>query len=324
MKIACKVLGLFLALALVGAASESTAQSFPSRPIRLVDGYPPGGGTDILGRIVAQKLSEQVGQPVIVENRPGANSITAAEYVAKAAPDGYMLFIGATGAMVFNLGLYGRLPYDPVKDFVPITLFASSPLVFAVHPSVPANSIKDLIELARAKPGAMFYSAGAAPFHVAAELFKQQAGVNLVHVPYKGSPASIAGAVAGEVSMVAVIIAPALPQLRAGKLRALAVTGSRRSALLPDVPTMMESGLDFQSGSWTGLFAPAGTPNAIISRLYSELLVILKSDSIRERFAGLSYDTGDMGMPPAEFGAMHRAELAKWTKVTRDLNIRAD
>ena len=324
MKAMYRILGPFLALALVLAYGESAAQSYPSKTIKFVDGYPPGGGTDIIGRVVAQKLTERVGQPVIVENRPGANSITAAEYVARSAPDGYTLFIGATGAMVYNPGLYTRLPYDPVKDFVPITMFATGPLVFAVHPSVPVKSIKELIELAKTKPGGMFYAAGAAPFHVAAELFKKQAGVDMVHVPYKGSPASITGAVAGDTSLVVVVIAPALPHLRAGKIRGLAVTGTRRSSFLRDLPTMRESGLDFECISWTALFAPAGTPPAIIDKLYREVSAILKTDSVRERFASLSYETGEMGMPPAELSAYHRADLAKWTKVIKDLNIRAD
>lgn len=319
-----KSLGVILASVLALACGESMAQNYPSKTIKFVDGYPAGGGTDILGRIVGQKLAERLGQPVIIENRPGANSITAADYVAKAAPDGYTLFIGATGAVVYNPGLYARLPYDPVKDFVPIVLLASTPLVFAVNPSVPASSMKAFIEFAKAKPEPLFYASGAAPFHVATELFKKQAGLNLVHVPYKGSVASIHGAVAGDVSLVVTTIAPALSQLRAGKLRALAITGATRSTFLPDVPTMLESGFDFEAGSWTGLFAPAGTPSAIIDKLYSNLRVILKSESVQKRVADAGYETSGMGMPPAEFGAMHRAELNKWTKVIKDLGIHAE
>lgn len=325
MKIAHNVLGLFLALALVGASGESTAQSYPNKPIRLVVGLPPGGGTDILARLIGQKLVEQVGQQVIVENRPGADALIATEYVAKSAPDGYTLLVGTNSGMVLNPSLY-PVPYDVVKDFIPITVFGPAPVVFAVHPSFPGTSVKDLIALARAKPGELHYSTGGTVFQVAGELIKQQAGVNITHVPYKGSNPAVNAALAGDVPMVATSIAAVLPHLRAGKLRALAVTSTKRSPVLPDVPTVAESGLaNYEYMLWTGLFAPAGTPRAIIDKLYSEMSIALKSDSLRERFAGLSYETSGMvGMPPAEFGAMHRAELAKWTKLIKDLNIRAE
>jgi len=326
MKAACKVLGLFLAFALALACGESTAQSYPSKPIRFVVGYPPGGSSDILARIVSQKLADRLGQPVVVENRPGADSIIATEYVSKAAPDGYTLLVGGIGNMtILNPDLHDRrLAYDPVKDFIPITLFATDPLVFAVHPSVPATSIKELISLAKARPGALFYAAGAPPMQLAAEFFKKLAGVNIVHVPYKGTGPSVAAAVSREVPLVVVSIAPALAQLRAGKLRALAVTSLKRDSLLPDTPTMSESGLEFEGGIWIGLFAPAGTPSAAIDRFYSELSVILKSESLKEHFASLGYETSEMGLSPAEFGAFFRAELAKWAKLTRDFNPRAN
>ena len=324
MKTAHKALGFFLAFALALACAVSTAQSYPSKPIRFVVGYPPGGSSDILARVVSQKLADRLGQPVVVENRPGADSIIATEYVSKAAPDGYTLLVGGIGNMtILNPDLRDRrLAYDPVKDFIPITLFATDPLVFAVHPSVPATSIKELIALAKAKPGALFYAAGAPPMQLAAEFFKKLAGVNIVHVPYKGTGPSVTAAVSGEVPLVVVSIAPALAQLRAGKLRALAVTGYKRDSLLPDTPTMSESGLDVEGGIWIGLFATAGTPGAAIDRLYSELSVILKSDSLKEHFASLGYETSEMGLSPAEFGAFFRAEIAKWAMLTKDLNLR--
>ena len=226
--------------------------------------------------------------------------------------------------MTFNPDMVDRLPYDPVKDFIPVTVFVADPLVFAVHPSVPATSIKELIALAKAKPGALFYASGAPPFYAATELFKKQAGVNIVHVPYKGSGPSIAGAVAGEVPMVVVTSVPVMAQLRAGKLRPLAVTSAKRTPSLPDVPTVAESGLDFEWMTWIGLFAPAGTQGAIIDRLYGELSVILKSESLKKHYASLGYETSGIGISPTEFGPFFRASVARWTKVSRSLSGRAD
>lgn len=322
MKIACRAIGLFLAFAVAFASVESTAQSYPSRPIKLIVGYPPGGTNDVLPRIISPKLAERIGQPVVVENKPGADALIATEFVARAAPDGYTLLVGASGQMVYTPALVPRLPYDPLKDFVPITMIGSDPIVFAVHPSVNATTIKELIALAKAKPGQLFYSSGAPPFYVATETFKRIAGVDITHVPYKGSAASVTGAVAGEVQLHAGSVGPALSQIRAGKLRALAVTSDKRDPVLPDTPTVRESGLDFEGGMWTGLYAPAGTPSAIIDKLYSELSVILKSDAIKNQFATLGYDTNQLGMSPEELGAYHRAQLAKWSKAIKDYDIR--
>ena len=325
MKNVWQALGLLLAFSLALSSFDAAAQSYPSKPIRLVVGYPPGGSNDILARIVGQKLAERIGQPVIIENKPGADSNIAAVYVAKAAPDGYTLLIGASGAMTYNPGLYQHLPFDPEKDFVPITLFASDPLVFAVNPSFPATSMKELIAMARAKPGSLSYAAGAPPMYVATEWFKKMADVDILHIPYKGSGPSVMAAVSGEVPLVVVSIGPALAQLRAGKLRPLAVTARERAFLLPDTPTVKEAvGLDLEGGIWVGMFAPAGTPSAIIDKLYSELAVVLKSDSMKEKFATLGYDTHSMGLTPAEFGTYFRTNLVKWKKVIRELNIRAD
>ena len=306
------------------AAGNAAAQAWPAKPIRFMVGYPPGGANDILARIVGPKLAERLGRPVVVENKPGADSMIATEYVSKAPPDGHTLLVAAIGAMVFNPTLYERLSYDPLRDFIPVTLFATDPLVFAVNPSVRVTTIKELIALAKAKPGEMFYSSSSPPMHVAAELFKKQTGVDLVHIPYKGGGPSITAAVAGEVSVFVGTVGPALSHLRAGKLRPLAVTSLKRDPQLPDVPTLSESGLDFEFIAWIGLFAPAGTPGSIIDRLYSELSAILKSESMKERIASAGYDTGEMGMSPSEFTAFLRASLAKWTKVTKDLNIRAN
>ena len=325
MKTAYRVIGLFLAFALALACGESTAQSYPSRPIKLVVGFQPGGGTDVTARLIGPKLSEQLGQPVIVENKPGAEARIATEYVAKAAPDGYILLAGASGQMVFNPGLFAPLPYDPLKAFIPITLFNADSLVFAVHPSVPAHSLKELIALAKAKPGQLFHASSGSPFHVAVELFNRQAGVNIVHVPYKGAAPASNAAVAGEVSLIVISIPPISGQLQAGKLRALAINSRERSRFLPDVPTGLESGMDYEGITWAGLFAPAGTPRPIIDKLYAAMSVVLKDNPMKERFVAQGREpTGGVGMPPAEFEIFFKAELAKWTKAIKDLNIRGD
>lgn len=322
MKIAINVLGLILAFALGFASGDSTAQNYPTRPIRFIVGYPPGGTNDMLPRIIGPQLAERIGQPVLVENKPGADAMIASEYVAKSAPDGHTLLIGASGQMVYTPALGTKLPYDVLKDFVPITMLGSDPIVFAVHPSVKATTLKELIALAKAKPGQMFYSSGAPPFFVTAETFKKVAGVDLTHVPYKGSAASVNGAVANEVPLHVGSVGPALAFIRAGKLRALAVTSDKRDPVLPDIPTVRESGLDFEGGMWTGLYAPAGTPSAIIDKLYSELSPILKSERLKKQFATMGYDTNALGMSPAELGAFHRSQLAKWTKAIKDYDIR--
>jgi tripartite-type tricarboxylate transporter receptor subunit TctC len=325
MKTACKVLGLFLVFALTLACGVSTAQSYPSRPIKLLVGSLPGGGTDITARMVTPKFSEQLGQPVVVENKAGAQGRIAAEYVAKAAPDGYTLFAGGSGQMVFNPGLFASLPYDPVKDFIPITLFDADRLVFAVHPSVPAHSLKELIALAKARPGQLFHGSSGSPFHVAVELFNRQEGINIVHVPYKGAAPAANAAVAGEVSLIVISIAPILGHLQSGKLRALAINGTERSKVLPDIPTALESGLDYEGITWAGLFAPAGTPRVIIDKLYSAMSIVLKDDEVKARFISRGREpSGGVGMPPAEFDAFFKAELAKWTKAIKELNIRAE
>ncbi|MBI2318222.1 MAG: tripartite tricarboxylate transporter substrate binding protein [Betaproteobacteria bacterium] len=315
-------LGLAFALAIATACGESAAQTYPNKPLKFVVGFPPGGGTDLIARIVAERLSERLGQPIVVENKPGADAIIATEYVAKSAPDGYTLLAASSGAMTFSPGMYDRLPYDTVKDFAAITQLVTYPILVVAHPSVPANSIKELIALAKAKPGSLFFAGGAPPFRMTMELFKKQAGVDMVYVPYKGTGPTIAAAVAGEVAIAAIDMAPALPQLKAGKLRALAVTGPKRSSVVPGVPTMAESGLpNFEVVIWTSLFAPAGTPRAIIDKLYGEVTAVLKTESVKARFASLSYDPG--GMPPEQFAATVKADRDKWTRVAKEANIRA-
>ncbi len=326
MEAACKVLGAFVVFAFCFGPGAPRAQSYPAKPIKIVVGYSPGGGTDILARMVGQKLSEQMGRPVMVENRPGADAAIGAEYVAKAAPDGYTLFAGTTAEMVFNSALNSHLAYDPVKDFIPVIHLSMTPMIFAVNHAFPANSMRELVALARANPGRIFYSSGTAHFRVGAELFNKQAGTKIVHVPYKGSGPAVNAAVAGEVQIVVTSVASSMAQLRAGKLRALAATSSRRSVFLPDTPTLQEAGLDFEVGegvpSWTGLFAPTGTSAPIIDKLFNEVSIALRSEAIRERFSVLGYESSTMS--PPEFAAAHKAELAKWTKVVKDLGLRND
>lgn len=325
MKTTCNALGLFMAFALVLACGESGAQAYPNRPIKFVVGSVPGGGTDVTARLVGQKLSEQIGQPVIVENKPGGNGIIATDFVAKSAPDGYTLMAGTGGSMVLAAGLYSKLPYDPVKDFIPITRFNLDPLLFAVHPSVPVTSFKELVALAKAKPGQLFYSSAAPEFQVGAELFNMMAGTKIVHVGFKGASPSITATLSGEVPVIVLSIPPLLPHIRAGKLRPLAIAGSKRSSFMPEVPTVKEStGIDFEASTWAGLFAPAGTPSAVVDKLASALSIVLNSDFIKERTHAQGREASGMGMLPAEFGPIHRAEVAKWTKALKELGIRAE
>lgn len=314
---------LALAFAFAFACGTTMAQSYPNKPVKFVVAFAPGGGTDILARLIGQGLTEQWGQTIIVENKPGADGSIGVDYVAKAAPDGYTILIGTSAEMVFNVGLYSRLPYDPVKDFIPIIPLSHTPMVYAVGSAFPAKSMKELVAMARAKPGGLFYSYGAAHFNVGAELFNREAGTKIVPVPYKGSGPAVNAAVAGEVSIVAASVASVIPQIHAGRLRALAVTSFTRSTFLPDVPTVKESGLDFDVSegvpSFTGMFAPAGTPAAIIDKLYNEVSTALKSDAVKKRFAAGGYEMA--GESRAKFSATLKAEALKWTKVIRDLNL---
>ncbi|MEW5862565.1 MAG: tripartite tricarboxylate transporter substrate binding protein [Pseudomonadota bacterium] len=312
-----------LAAAVLLAGPASAQPVWPQKPVRLVVGFPPGGANDILARLVGAKLQEQWGQPVLVENRPGANAIIATEFVAKSAPDGYTLLVGASGAMAFNPGLYAKLPYDPLRDFEPVTMLGSFPLVLAVNPSLPAQSVRELVDLARAAPGKFHYSAGSTPFQLAMELFKQQAGIAVNHIAYKGSAQAVAAVMANDVQMTIVDAPPAVPQIRGGKLRGLAVTSRARAPILPELPTMIEAGVaDFEVVLWTSLFAPAGTPRALVERLQQQIAAVLRLPEVRERMASLGIDP--VGNTPAELAAVLRADIQKWTAVAKSANVRAD
>ena len=297
------------------------AQSFADRPIRLISPFAAGGGNDMISRTMAQALARNLGQSIVVDNRPGANTIIGMELVAKAAPDGYTLIM--TGSTVaINAALNPRLPYDTLRDFAPVSLVATTPLIVAVHPSVPAATVKELIALAKARPGQLnFPSAGVGNIsHLAGELFNVIAGVNLVHVPYKGTAPATADLLAGRVSVVFNSAFATLPYVKSGRLRALAVTGRTRSALLPGVPTVIESGLPgYEAGTWYGVLAPAATPKAVIERLHAEIVRALSADEVRHRLIEEFLDP--VGSAPQEFAAQIKNEIDRWRRVIRSAGI---
>ena len=306
-----------------GPALAQGADAYPSKPVRFVVGFPPGGANDILGRLVGAKLQERLGQTFVVENKPGANAIIATEFVAKSPPDGYTLLIGASGAMTFNPGLYDKLPYDPVKDFAPVTMIGSFPLVLTVSPTLGVNSVKELVALAKAKGGALNYGAGSTPFQLAAELFKMQTGTDIKHVPYKGSAATVNALLGDEIAMTFVDSPPVVAQIKAGKLRGLAVTSPKRAAFMPEMPTAIEAGVpDFEVVLWTSLFAPAGTPPAVVRKLQGEIAKIVQIPEIRERMTAIGIDP--IGGTPEELAAQLRADLNRWTRVARAAGVKAN
>ena len=313
-------------LATILAATESTfAQVFPDRPVRIIVGYPPGGGTDLVARIVQQPLSQRWGQPVVVDNRPGANAIIAAEAVAKAKPDGYTLLMAYATEVAVNPVTVKKLPYDPVRDFTPIMQLASAPLVLAVHPDLAAKDVRELVALAKAKPGTLSYSSSGSGsvHHFAGELFKLQTGADILHVPYKGSGPATADAVAGHVQVTCASVASVLRFVQAGRLRALAVTSRSRSPQMPEVPSMVEAGLaDFELTSWYGLLAPAGTPPAIIAKIHADAAAVLASAEIQKSFATQGLDMA--GGTPQAFAAFIRGEAAKFARIAKAGNIAAE
>ena len=315
------------ALATVGAIPVADAQSppYPTRPIRLVVPFPAGGTTDILARSVAQKLTEAWGQPVVVDNRPGAAGNIGAELVAKSPADGYTLLMGTVGTHAINASLYAKMPYDHVKDFVPVILVAGVPNVLVVNPAVPANSVQELIVYAKANPGKLnFASSGSGTsIHLAGELFKVSAGVQMTHIPYKGSSPALQDLIGGQVKLMFDNLPSALPQIKGGKLRALAVTSSTRAAVLPDVPTVAESGLPgFEASSWFGVLAPAGTPPAIVTRINAEVAKWLASPEARDKL--LSQGANAVGGTPEDFARHIQVETAKWAKVVKESGAKVD
>jgi len=312
-------------LALAALAGPAAAQPYPVRPIRMIIGFPPGGGTDIVGRIVGQRLSEVLGQQVLPDNRGGASGQIAAELTAKAPPDGYTVMMAHIAAISILPTLIAKLPYDAQKDFAPISLVAIGPNFLVVHPSVPARSVKELVALAKARPGQLHYaSPGAGTVqHLAAELFKLQAKVDMLHVPYKGSGQSIVDLVAGHVHLNFDSVPPVLPHVRSGRLRALAVTSEKRFSILPDIPTINESGVPgFDLSTWWGLVAPAAVSREIIARLQAETVKVLREPGVKEKIAFAGADT--VGNTAEEFGAFIRNERAKYARIVKDANIKLE
>ena len=298
------------------------AQAYPSKAVRLIVPFAAGGSTDIIGRTVGQKLNEMWGQPVLVDNRPGGSTVIGTDAVAKAAPDGYTLLITPAPFTIVP-SLIGKLPYDPAKDFEPITLINTTPLVIVVHPGVPARSIKELIALAKSRPGALNYGSSGAggSNHLAGELFNAMAGVKMVHVPYKGNAPALADLVGGHVDAVFNGLTSAMPLIKSGRLRALAVTSLARAGALPEMPTLDELGLKgFQAVAWNGLTAPARTPKEVIARLNADVLKVVRSPELAERQKAEGSDP--VGNSPAQYAAFLRDEIAKWAKVIKQAGIK--
>jgi tripartite-type tricarboxylate transporter receptor subunit TctC len=323
--------GTALAAAAVGLASacvaaDALAQSatYPTRPIRMIVPLPAGGPTDILARLVAMPLQERIGQPVVVDNRPGASGNIGAEMAARAAPDGHTLFAGTSGPLANNVSLFTKLPFDPVRDFAPIALVATAPFVLAVNPSVPVSSVKEFIAYAKARPGKLNYGAvpGAAA-HLATEMFRMLSGIDAVHVPYKGAGPATTDVISGQIQFTFASTPGAIPFVRTGKLRALGVTSPKRVSGAPDLPTIAEGGGPAMSAQvWYGVVAPAGTPREIVQRLYTEIDQIVKQPATRERM--LQNDFEPAIMDPKAFGAFIRSEIATWAKVVKAAGIKAE
>lgn len=314
-----------LGVLLATLASAASAQTYPTKPIRMVVPFPAGGTTDILARAVAPKLNEAWGQQVVVDNRPGAGGNIGSELVAKSAPDGYTLEMGTVGTHAINASLYAKMPYDHVRDFVPVILVAGVPNVLVVHPSVPVNSVAELIAYAKANPGKLnFASSGSGTsIHLAGELFKVMAGVQMTHVPYKGSAPAVQDLLGGQVQLMFDNLPSSLPHIKAGKLRALAVTSAQRAPALPDVPTVAEAVLPgFEASSWFGVLAPAGTPAAIVAKLNAEIAKWLASPEAKEKL--LSQGANAAGGPPEDFAKHIASETAKWAKVVKESGAKVD
>jgi tripartite-type tricarboxylate transporter receptor subunit TctC len=311
------------ALPLCTAVAAETV--YPNRPIRIVDPFPPGGPSDIVNRAINQRLSEALGQSVVIDNRAGAGGIVGCELVARATPDGYTLLLGPSGALTIAPTLNPKLRYDPQRDFVPVTQLTSGPQVISVHPGVAAKSVQELIALAKAKPGQLNYASGGTGTanHIAVEYFKLVAGINLVHVPYKGTGPALTAVLAGEAQMIISALLAALPHVKSGKLRALAVTSTSRSTAVPEIPTASESGLPkFETSSWHGILVPAKTPRPIIAHLHSTLVKVLNMPDVRERLTAQGLNI--VASTPQEFDAHIKAETAKYARVIKHVGIKPE
>jgi len=313
---------LMLLLALLTGVAE--AQTYPSRPVRLIVPFPPGGSNDIVARMVATQLGERLGQQVVIDNRGGAGGVLGTDLAAKSPPDGYTLLLISV-AYAFGPALYKNLPYDPEKAFTPVGILGSGAAALTVHPSLPVNTVRELIALAKAKPGALNYaSAGIGSLqHLACALFMIQAGIDVVHVPYKGGGPAMADVIAGQAQIVMPSLIQVVPHIKSGRLRVLGTSGTRRSAVLPDVPTISESGVPgYEAHNWWGILAPAGTPAPVIEKLHRDLTRVLASRETEKRFETEGAEV--VRMTPAEFGRFISAELVKWSRVAREVGIKAE
>jgi tripartite-type tricarboxylate transporter receptor subunit TctC len=315
----------FALLALAACASLAGAAEYPGKAVRIVIGFPPGGFVDLTARVISGPLAAGLGQQVIVENRGGAGGIVGTEFVARAPADGYTLTVGSAGTHAVNQSLYRKLPYDVLRDFLPVARLADAPSILAVHPSLPARSVKALVALARARPGQILYaSAGSGTStHLAAALFEHLAQVKLTHVPYKGGGPAIVDVIAGQVPVTFGTAASVSPHTKSGRLRGLAVTAGQRSAVLPELPTIAESGVPgYEMLNWLGLFAPAGTPRAVVEKLEAEALRAVRSPEVRDRLNGAGAEPSPL--PAHAFAPFVKSEIAKWAKVVAATGMTAD
>lgn len=316
-----KNLKLLWAVFVIASAIPSSAQLYPSKPIRLVVGFAPGGGTDTIARILASKLSEGLGHAVIIDNRPGANSNIGTEYVAKSIADGYTLLFN-TNAIAINMSLYKNIRHDALKDFSAINMIASSPLMLVVHPSLPTKTTNELIKLARSKPGQLNYSSSGGPQHLATELFKIKTKTNIIHVPFSGSAPAMTALISGEVQMTISNLPTLLPHVTLGRLRPLGVVSGKRTMFMPDVPTMKEAGIDMDVAVWYGLFAPAATPQGITARLSDSSIVASRSADVQEKILKLGAET--VGMPALAFSKQLAQEVLQWADVVKAAGVKPD
>ena len=320
-----KIALVLLALCAFGstALAQSQAQSWPTQPLHLIVPFPPGGVTDVMARTVAQRLSEELGQSVVVDNRAGASGIVGAEAGAKAAPDGYTLTMGNISTLAINAATFAKLPYDPQKSFAPVSMVAIQPLLVAVHPSVPARTMKELVALAKATPGDIAYGTAGSSIHLAVEQFSTVAGIKMNHIPYKGSAPAITDLVGGQIQVLFDPFSTLYPQVSTGKVRGLAVTTEKRSSVAPELPTLAESGYPgFDVSSWQGIVVPAGTPQPIIDKLHAVLVKILAEPGVKAQFAKQGAEASPS--TPAAFGTYIASEIARWKKVAQDAGVKPE
>jgi tripartite-type tricarboxylate transporter receptor subunit TctC len=321
--IQCLIAGALLACFASAVGAAAADAGYPNRPIRLIAPFVPGGPSDIMARLVAQKLSESMKQQMIVDNRGAAGGIVGFEIAARAAPDGYTLLLASGGGLTMNPSLYDKLPYDPLRDYEPVTQLSSGPQLMVVHPALPTNSVSEFIALAKAKPGYINFASAGTGNRVAAEMFRLAANVNIVNIPYKGTGQALADLIAGHVHMMMANILAGAPHARAGRLRALGVTSLKRNSALPEIPTVSESGLPgFESVSWHAIVLPAKTPQPIVRRLHTELVKMLAEPEVRERFATQGLDP--VGSTPEAFAAHIREETVKYAKIIKAAGLKAD